>query len=110
MKIMTWKVNRFNGNSSYEIWNEAKLRYSKRVLAYIKKRITDKNDIAIIQEFPPYYNDEILIDSYKNEYELLSWYDKGWKFGKPEERNDKIISRTVALVTRESMWDLKELY
>lgn len=108
MKIMTWNVNRFNGNSSYEIWNEAKLRYSKRVLAYIKERITDKNDIAIIQEFPPYYKDEEMIKLYKNEYELLSWYDIDEKFGKPEKRNAKIISRTVALVTRESMWDLKE--
>lgn len=104
MKIMTWSVNRFNGNSSSEIWDKAKIRYSNSILKYIEQEITGKDDVAIIQEFPCKGQ---IVDDFKEKFTVLSWYEQDDKFGDINNRNNRFKSRTVALVKKESSnWDL----
>ena len=104
MKIMTWNVNRFNGNSRSEIWDDAKIRYSNSILKYIEQEITGKDDVAIIQEFPPKVQ---IVEYFKEKFTVLSWYEQDDKFGDINNRNDTFKSRTVALVKKESSnWDL----
>lgn len=104
MKIMTWNVNRFNGNSRSEIWDDAKIRYSNSILKYIEQEITGKDDVAIIQEFSPKVQ---IVDDFKEKFTVLSWYEQDDKFGDTNNRNNRFKSRTVALVKKESSnWDL----
>lgn len=104
MKIMTWNVNRFNGNSRSEIWDDAKIRYSNSILKYIEQEITGKDDVAILQEFP---RKGQIVDDFKEKFTVLSWYEQDDKFGDTNNRNNRFKSRTVALVKKESSnWDL----
>ena len=112
MKIITWNVNRFNGTSKYDIWIEARKRYLKEVYTYIEQQQIGEDDIILLQEVP---RDMEWQDVIKENYKILSWYDDNEKFIDEksditiENRNSRFRSQTIAIVTKESNWDLKNL-
>lgn len=108
MKIITWNVNRFNGNSMLEIWDDAKERYFKEVFEYINSHDIGNDDIVLFQEFPCQRKNSGMLDEIKEKYEILSWYDLNEKFGKTENRSNKIRFRTIAIVSKKSNWNLKK--
>lgn len=111
MKIITWNVNRFNGTSKYDIWIEARKRYLKEVYTYIEQQQIGEDDIILLQEVP---RDMEWQDVIKENYKILSWYDDNEKFIDEksditiENRNSRFRSQTIAIVTKESNWDLKK--
>lgn len=118
MKIITWNVNRFNGTSQCDIWMEARKRYLKEVYKYIEEQQIGKDDIVLLQEVP---SDMEWQDVIKENYEILSWYDDNEKFIHDksdidksdiditiENRNSRFRSQTIAIVSKESNWELKK--
>lgn len=117
MRIVTWNVNRFDGVHDWFYAGDLEIairkKYANKILDKIKTLITDKNDIAILQEIP--FEDsemkEVWMKLLEKEKNLVvhSWfYEKGKKEGKREDLNYNSKHITVAITTSESDWKLRD--
>lgn len=110
MKIVTWNINRFNGNSSYNIWIDAKKRYAEKIREYIINKQIEDDDLVFLHEFPYGNNDTFksfmtIFDT--EEYEVLSWYLKCGPIEEEIAKNPIFV--TVAIIKKKnSIWKTSE--
>lgn len=109
MKIVTWNINRFNGNRPYNIWIEAKKRYAKKIHTFINDQMTENDDVVFLQEIP--YKDQKSLNVFEEEfkgYKVLSWYIGDNTGSDYINRAENPIFLTVALVKEGSKWNISE--
>lgn len=114
MKIVTWNVNKFNGNN----WNPANHKWqdnemekrdenASKIFEEVTSIIEQADDIAILQEFP--YHENKWKEAFENHYTnhvISAWY---------YDESDKDIcveteyGVTVAVVKKDSNWERRSL-
>ena len=114
MKIMTWNVNNFNGeswNPKVNSWGNNDIEKRKENASKIFKEVTSiidsENDIAILQEFPYHENKwKEYFDINYTGYRIISWYynESDRKFCA-----DAKYGITIAVVKKDNNWTLRSL-
>ena len=116
MRLMTWNVNKFNGNRwspKDHNWMDnqdiVRKENAKKIFEVIAQNIVADNDIAILQEFP--YHEENWKREFENQYKnhsIISWYHE-------DQDKDYCVNTeygvTVAVVKKNgnSKWHLHRL-
>jgi len=106
MKIITWNVNRCNGTWDW-VYNDCDLaidgreRYAERIVKKIVEHVQEKDDIAVLQEFP--MDMKKIIEKYLGkELSLHTWYLDGEEAEEKLPMNPKVA--TVAITKSDSSW------